>query len=620
MSFFDVVVGKPLATTEERAEHIGPIAGIPVFGLDALSSAAYGPEAALTLLIPLGLAGIHYIVPISLAIICLLAIVFASYLQTIDAYPHGGGSYTVASENLGANAGLLAAAALMIDYILNSAVGISAGVGALVSAFPRLQPHTLALCLAILLILTLINARGVKDTGSAFLIPTYLFVGTLLIVIIVGAVRAFAAGGHPVPIVEPPHLPVSASMLTLWVLAKVFASGCTAMTGVEAVSNGVNAFREPTQKNAKRTLTIIIVLLMVFLAGIALLCRAYSIGATDPGAAGYQSILSQLTAAVMGRGWFYYLTIGSILAVLALSANTSYADFPRLTRAIAMQDYLPHVFKIRGRRLLYSHGIVALVGFTGLLLIVFGGVTDRLIPLFAIGAFLAFTLSQAGMVMHWKRMGGKGALRRMIINGVGAIATGITLVVVLVAKFTDGAWITAILVPALIIIMSSVKRHYDRVAREIAVDCPMRVANMVEPLVIVPLDRWSRITEKGLRFALKISDEVQAVHVDAEDCCGEVKQMWQQNVVAPLRASGKVVPELIVVNSPYRFVVAPLVEYILKVECDHPDRQIAVLVPELVVKHWWQTPLHNQRAQLLKLLLLVSGNPRVMVINIPWYL
>src|SRR6202522_2405842 len=309
MSLFDLLIGKPIATTEERAEHIGPIAGIPVFGLDALSSAAYGPEAALTLLIPLGLAGIQHIVPISFAIIGLLIIVFVSYLQTIDAYPHGGGSYSVASENLGETAGLFAAAALMIDYILNAAVGISAGVGALVSAFPRLEPHTLALCLAILLILTLINVRGVKDTGTAFLIPTYLFVGTLLLVIIVGTVRAFAAGGHPVPIVEPPHLPVSASMLSLWLLAKVFASGCTAMTGVEAVSNGVNAFREPTQKNAKRTLTIIIVLLMVFLAGIALLCRAYSIVATDPGAPGYQSILSQLTAAVMGRGWFYYLTI-----------------------------------------------------------------------------------------------------------------------------------------------------------------------------------------------------------------------------------------------------------------------------------------------------------------------
>src|SRR3984957_18469029 len=620
MSLFDFLIGRPIATTEERAEHIGPIAGIPVFGLDALSSASYGPEAALTLLIPLGLAGIQHIVPISFAIIGLLIIVFISYLQTIDAYPHGGGSFTVASENLGANAGLLAAAALMIDYILNAAVGISAGVGALVSAFPRLQPHTLALCLAILLVLTLINVRGVKDTGSVFLIPTYLFIGTLLAVIVVGAVRAVVAGGHPISIVSPPRLPVSTSMLSLWLLAKVFASGCTAMTGVEAVSNGVNAFREPTQKNAKRTLSIIILLLMVFLAGIALLCRAYSIGATDPGAAGYQSTLSQLTAAVMGRGWFYYLTIGSILAVLALSANTSYADFPRLTRAIAMQDYLPHVFKIRGRRLLYSHGIVSLVGFTGLLLIVFGGVTDRLIPLFAIGAFLAFTLSQAGMVVHWKRQGGQGALRRMLINGGRALAPGITLVVVLVAKFTEGAWITAILVPALILIMSAVKRHYDRVAREIAVDCPMRVANLVEPLVIVPLDRWSRITEKGLRFALKISDQVQAVHVDAEECCDEVKQMWQQNVVAPLRAAGNVVPELIVVTSPYRFVVTPLVEYIQKVEREHPDRQIAVLVPELVVKHWWQTPLHNQRAQLLKLLLLVSGNPRITVINIPWYL
>ena len=620
VSFFNLVVGKPLATTEERAEHIGPIAGIPVFGLDALSSAAYGPEAALTLLIPLGLTGIQHIVPISFAIIVLLAIVGFSYLQTIDAYPHGGGSYTVASENLGKNAGLFAAAALMIDYILNAAVGISAGVGALVSAFPRLQPHTLALCLAILLILTLINIRGVKDTGTAFLIPTYLFVGTLLLVIVIGAVRVFAAGGHPVPIVEPPRLPISASMFSLWLLAKVFASGCTAMTGVEAVSNGVNAFREPTQKNAKRTLTIIIVLLMVFLAGIALLCRAYSIGATDPGAAGYQSILSQLTAAVMGRGWFYYLTIGSILAVLALSANTSYADFPRLTRAIAMHDYLPHVFKVRGRRLLYSHGIVALVGFTALLLIVFRGVTDRLIPLFAVGAFLAFTLSQAGMVMHWRRQGGKGALQRMIINGVGAVATGITLVVVLVAKFTEGAWVIAILVPLLIITMSAVKHHYDRVARQIAIDCPMRVENLAEPLVIVPLDRWSRITQKGLRFALKISDQVQAVHVDAEECRDEVQQMWQHNAAAPLRESGKTVPELIFISSPYRFVIAPLVEYILKVERDHPDRQIAVLVPELVVKHWWHTPLHNQRAQLLKLLPLVRGNQRIMVINIPWYL
>src|SRR5580658_10194713 len=293
MQLFDFVVGKPLATSEERAEHIGPIAGIPVFGLDALSSAAYGPEAALTLLIPLGMMGIAHVIPISIAIVILLAIVYFSYCQTIDAYPHGGGSYTVASENLGELPGLLAAAALMIDYILNAAVGISAGVGALVSGFPSLQPHTLALCLLILTILTLVNIRGTKDTGITFLVPTYMFIGTLMITIIVGAIRAFAAHGHPLPVVTPPAMPAATAAVSLWLILKVFASGCTAMTGVEAVSNGVAAFREPTQRNAKRTLTIIIALLMFFLLGIAVLCKAYNIGATDPNGAGYQSILSQ---------------------------------------------------------------------------------------------------------------------------------------------------------------------------------------------------------------------------------------------------------------------------------------------------------------------------------------
>ena len=620
MLLFDVLIGKPLATTEERGEHIGWMDGIPVFGLDALSSAAYGPEAALTLLIPLGMAGVAHIVPISLAIIGLLGIVFFSYLQTIDAYPHGGGSYTVASENLGETAGLLAASALMIDYILNAAVGISAGVGALVSAFPSLQSHTLALCLSILLLLTLINMRGVKDTGATFLLPTYLFLGTILLVLAVGLFRTIAAHGHPLAIVAPPRLPPGTSLLSFWLLLKVFASGCTAMTGVEAVSNGVNAFRTPAQQNAKRTLTIIIILLMTFLAGIALLCRAYGIGATDPSASGYQSVLSQLISAVMGRGSFYFVAIASILAVLALSANTSYADFPRLTRAIAQQDYLPHAFKIRGRRLLYSHGIYALVGFTGFLLVVFDGVTDRLIPLFAIGAFLAFTLSQAGMVVHWKRENGPAATRRMIVNGVGAIATGITLVVVLVAKFTEGAWITAVLVPGLMILMTSVKRHYERVANEVAIQHPMNVENLVEPMVIVPLDRWTRISEKGLRFAMKLSDKVQAVHVDAEEQCDGVRRSWRENVEAPLQAAGRDVPELVLLPSPFRFVIMPLVEYVLKVERDHPDRQIAVLVPELVVRYFWQAPLHNQRAQLLKLLLLFRGNQRIIVINIPWYL
>ncbi|MGC9198577.1 MAG: APC family permease [Acidobacteriaceae bacterium] len=620
MSLFDFLVGQPLATSEERAEHIGPIAGIPIFGLDALSSAAYGPEAALTLLIPLGLAGLAHIIPITSAIILLLIILYFSYRQTIDVYPHGGGSFTVASENLGPHAGLLAAAALMIDYILNVAVGISAGVGALVSAFPSLQPHTLALCLLILFLLTVINMRGVRDTGNAFLIPTYLFIGTLLVVILVGGVRAVLAHGHPIPVIAPPRLPNATLMLTPWLLLKVFSSGCTAMTGVEAVSNGVGAFREPTQPNAKRTLTIIIVLLAIFLGGIAMLCRAYQVGATDPNGPGYQSILSQLICAVLGRGWFYYVGMGSILLVLALSANTSFADFPRLTRAIAQDNFLPHVFLIRGRRLLYSYGLYALVGFSAVLLIAFGGVTDRLIPLFAIGAFLAFTLSQAGMVMHWLRKPGPRSLHRILINGIGALATGITLLVVLVTKFADGAWITTLMIPTIIFLMIAVRRHYEGVTRAIQLDRPISLEDIQPPLFVIPIDRWSRITEKGLRFALKLNAQVQGVHIDTGEESSTLQQLWKRNVADPIAQAGLPVPTLVNLPSPYRFVLAPLVDYILQLENQFPDRQITVLVPELVVKHWWQTPLHNQRAELLKLLLLMRRNEKISVINIPWYL
>jgi amino acid transporter len=618
MRTLDLLFGRPLATSEERAEQIGSAAGIPIFGLDALSSAAYGPEAALTLLIPLGISGVHHIVPVTTAIIILLIIVYFSYRQTIEAYPHGGGSYTVATENLGKGPGLLAAAALMIDYILTAAVGISAGVGALISAVPSLHQHTLVICLGILAILTMVNVRGVRDTGIAFLVPTYLFLGTLLTVIILGGFHVLLHKGHPVPIVAPPVLPPMTATLTWWLLLKVFSSGCTAMTGVEAVSNGVMAFRDPRTKNAKTTLTIIIALLIILLAGIALLCRAYGIGATDPGSAGYQSVLSQLTAAVTGKGIFYYVTIGSILLVLSLSANTAFADFPRLTRAIAQRDYLPHVFILRGRRLLYSHGIIALVVLTGALLILFGGVTDRLIPLYAIGAFMAFTLSQAGMVVHWYKQG--NAKGRMLVNGIGATATGLTTLVVLGTKFVDGAWVTAILIPALIMIMSIVRKHYADTARETANPEPLRVDGLQPPRVIIPMDKWNRISERGLRFALAMSPEVEAVHVECGDDADSICRVWEDLVLPPIRASGLPEPRLTTIKSPYRFFVQPFVDHVLAEQIKSNGRQIAVLVPELVVKRWYENLLHNQRANLLKLILLVKGNENIVVINIPWYL
>jgi amino acid transporter len=610
--------GRPLATSEERAEHIGPIAGIPIFGLDALSSAAYGPEAALTLLIPLGLGGVRYIVPVSAAIVVLLTIVFFSYRQTIEAYPHGGGSYTVATENLGANAGLLAAAALMIDYILTAAVGISAGVGALISAVPSLQPHTLQLCLGVLFLLTIINMRGVHDTGLAFMIPTYLFAGTLLIVIGVGAWDVVHAAGHPHPMTPLPAIPTASAAIGWWLMLKVFSSGCTAMTGVEAVSNGVMAFRDPTRKNAKITLTIIIVLLAILLLGIAWLCRFYGVAATSPDGPGYESVLSMLTRAVMGHGWFYYLTIGSVLLVLALSANTAFADFPRLTRAIAINNYLPHVFLLRGRRLLYSWGIYVLVALTAVLLVVFRGVTDRLIPLYAIGAFLAFTLSQAGMVMHWKRKG--RAPFKIFVNGLGALATGITAIVVLVAKFVEGAWITALLVALMIVLMRAVHRHYKRVARETALNRPIVPAEVTEPIVIVPVDRWSRITEKALSFALSMSNDIRCLHVQTSEETDDICTDWEKNVAAPLRAAGKCVPKLETLQSPYRYVLQPMVDYILEVERASKFHKVCVLVPELVVLHWWENLLHNRRADMLKVILLLRGNRRIVVINIPWYL
>jgi hypothetical protein len=320
----------------------------------------------------------------------------------------------------------------------------------------------------------------------------------------------------------------------------------------------------------------------------------------------------------MGHGWFYYLTIASVLLVLALSANTAFADFPRLTRAIALDNYMPHVFLIRGRRLLYSWGIYVLVGLTALLLILFGGVTDRLIPLYAIGAFMAFTLSQAGMVVHWKRQGGPRT--RILVNGLGAVATGITTLVVLVAKFAEGAWITALLVVVMILFMRAVNRHYVRVNREIDLDRPFIPAEVSEPIVVVPIDRWSRISEKALSFALSMSCDIHCVHVQTSDDPDPFCDDWEKDIVAPLQAAGRCIPKLVTLKSPYRYVLYPIVDYVLKVERERENCKVCVLVPELVVHHWWEGLLHNRRSDLLKVILLLRGNRRIVVINIPWYL
>lgn len=614
------IFGRRLASHEEEVQRVGPLAGIPILGLDALSSSAYGPEAALTLLLPLGALGLLYILPITGVIVCLLLIVYFSYRQTIAAYPSGGGSYTVAKENLGTAAGLLAAAALMLDYMLNVAVGISAGVGALVSALPFFQPYILPLCLAILALLAFINLRGVREAGLAFMVPTYLFVACLLAVLALGVARALASGGHPAPVDAPPALPAATSAVSLWLLLHAFASGCTAMTGVEAVSNGMSAFRKPAVVNAQRTLTAIIAILIVLLAGIAFLARAYGIGATPTGGRGYESVLSQLIGAVVGRGVFYYVTIGAVLTVLSLSANTSFAGFPRLCQVVAQDDFLPHAFSTRGRRLVFSLGIYVLTGFAAALLIIFGGITDRLIPLFAVGAFLAFTLSQAGMVAHWRRVRELHTWRNMLVNGVGAAATAITLAVILAAKFAEGAWITLLLIPGMLILFYAVYRHYSGVTRELAQYSPLDLRGLRRPVVVVPLKGWDRVAHKSLRFALKLSDEVYAVQIRTSENMDDLEALWPEMVEDPVRVLGLAAPQLTVIQSPYRLLVEPLLDYVMQVKDEHPDRQIAVIIPDLVERHWYHYFLHKQEGELLKALLVLRGDERIVIIGIPWYL
>jgi amino acid transporter len=630
MSLREVLLGRPLRSEEQETQKIGPARGIPVLGLDALASAAYGPEAALAILIALGAGATRYIQPISLVIVVVLALVYISYRQTIAAYPNGGGSYTVASENLGRYPGLLAASALSLDYLLNVAVAVSAGVGAVVSAVPVLLPYTLWICLGVLLLLTLANLRGVREAGLLFMLPTYLFLLCLGATIALGVVRTVLAHGHPVPVVRPPAVPPAAEAVGLWLLLRAFASGCTAMTGVEAVSNGVPLFREPTVKEAQRTLSAIIGALAVLLIGIAYLASAYGITATIAGRPGYESVLSQLVAAVAGRGVFYYVAIASTFAVLALSANTSFADFPRLCRVLALDEFLPPEFAHPGRRLVYSAGVVTLALLAGMLLIVFDGITNALIPLFAVGAFLSFTLSQCGMVAHWRRVlrgapaeerGVRAhAVRSIAINAAGATATGATLVVILASKFLAGAWITVLAIAGVFLLLRRIRGNAERLERETEVWGAVHFEPLAPPIAVVPIRRLDRAAQKALELALSISPTVQAVQVHAQEADMEdLRRRWRDAVEEPARAAGFTPPELVLLESPYRDIYGPLLKHVQALTHEAPERYVAIVVPELVERRWYHFVLHGYRALQLKWLLLLHGGPRVIELSAPWY-
>jgi amino acid transporter len=626
MSLLNLLLGRRLANAESSGEKISEVEGVPAMGLDALSSAAYGPEAALTILLPLGVAGLTQVVPITIAILVLLFILFFSYWQTIEAYPTNGGSYTVASDNLGPHAGLLAGAALMVDYTLNVAVGISAGIAALTSAIPALQPWTLPLCLVVLCLITLLNLRGTQEAGLAFAAPTYVFAVTWVGLLVFGLVKTLA--GHAAPVVQPPKIPAATQAVGLWLVLRAFASGCTAMTGVEAVSNGVSAFRAPSVKHAHRTLAGIVVLLAFLLLVIALLARFYSIGAMDQTKPGYQSVLSQLAAALAGRSVIYDVAIGSVLIVLCLSANTSFVDFPRLCRLLARDRYLPHSFAMPGRRLVYSIGILFLAGAAGALLVAFDGITDRLIPLFAVGAFLSFTLSQAGMAMHWTRAQRQAGSARVqlkrFVNGLGAVATGTALAIIIVAKFVEGAWITILVIPLLFGLMRTIHQRYASVRRQLSYGPLRYLAHHNPPAVMLPMESWNAVAAKALHFAMSLSANVLAVHLSAlegpegDENEAELRSDWERNVVAPAQQAGIPVPQMMVLRSEYREFLAPLQQVVQDLEKRFPDRAIAVLIPEIVKVKWWDYLLFTYRARQLQAALMREAGERVVVIDVPW--
>ena len=632
MSLITILLGRRLANREAEGRKIGALEGLPAMGLDGLGSASYGPEAMLTVLAVGGAASLGVVQPITWIILVLLAILFASYWQTIEAYPNNGGSYIVARENLGERAGLLAAAALMVDYMLNVAVGISAGVGALTSAAPSLHAYTLPLCLGILVALTLVNLRGTKESGVALAVPTYLFIATLAGILGAGIWQAGfwqAGGGHPHAVTPIPEAARASAPITLWLVMRAFAAGCTAMTGVEAVSNGVGAFREPTVKYAHRTLAAIVVVLGLLLAGIAYLAHGYGIMAMDESKPGYQSVISQLVGAVAGRGAIYYVTIASVLAVLSLSANTSFVGFPRLCRGVAADEYLPKAFAIPGRRLVYTIGVLFLAAGAGALLTAFGGITDRLIPLFAVGAFLSFSLSQAGMAVHWHRKGhGRADRGRLGINALGALATTVALAVILVAKFAEGAWLTLVVIPLTLGLLLAIRRYYVGLERQVLAGSrrSMDLSDHAPPSVLIPLERWDRMAHRAVHMAARLSPDVVALHLtdlegpDAQEHEEKLRSEWSEFVEQPAGDAGLAKPTLVIEGSPYRSVLAPLLREMDTLRHRCPRRPVMVILSELVGGNWWEAALHTGRTQRLRAEILRHGGVDVSVLVVPWQL
>jgi amino acid transporter len=571
-------------------ERLSNLGGLAVLASDPLSSVAYATEELLLVLVLAGMGAIGWSVPLSLAIVGLLAILTISYRQTIRAYPQGGGAYNVARENLGTEAGLIAASGLLIDYVLTAAVSVAAAVAALTSAFPALAPDRVAIAVSVLIFLMVINLRGVKTTGRIFTVPTLMFVAIMLALILTGIVR-FVLLDQPVPAGVPrPPLDDAVAAVTLFLLLRAFAAGCAALTGVEAIANSVRVFRPPETRNAARTMLWMAIMMGTLFVGITYLGHQLDIvPAAD------ETVVSQIARVVFLNTPLYYGVQIATLLILVFAANTAYSGFPRVASVLGQDGFLPHQLSDTGRRLVFSNGIIGLTVLSSVLVVVVQARVHDLIPLYAVGVFLSFTLSQAGMVRHWYRLRGSNWLRSAFVNGVGASVTGTALLIIAITKFTHGAWLIMLLVPGTLFVFNRIHRHYALVAEQLSLEGYAPPIAPLKHTVVIPVSGVHRATLEAVAYAKALSSDVRAVYVASDDAqAEELRLKWQRHLPdVPLE----------IIQSPYRLVVAPFLKHLDQIRSDE-NQLVTVVIPEFVPFHWWQMFLHNQSAWMFRIALL----------------
>lgn len=598
------LVGNPLKTAQAAHERLSKRLALAVFSSDALSSVAYATEEILLVLVPASLAFAHFSIPISLMIVLLLAILTLSYSQIIFEYPGGGGAYIVSKSNLGEWPGLTAAASLMIDYVLTVAVSVAAGIAALTSAIPPLFPHRTTLGVFAILIVLLVNLRGVRESGKVFAVPTYMFIGTLLLMLLAGAFQFMSGGMSPV---TPQSLttPVAVESVSLFLLLRAFSSGCTALTGVEVISNGVSAFRPPEPKNAAITMATMAVVLGTLFMGISTL--AYHLGVVPKED---ETVISQVARATFGEGPLYYLVQATTMMILILAANSAFAGFPRLASLLARDSFMPRQMAMMGDRLVFSNGIIILGAFSGFLIVLFESDTHALIPLYAVGVFLSFTLSQAGMVRQWLVKRGPHWRKKLVINGIGAVTTAIATTIIASTKFMHGAWIVIVLIPLFIMMFRGIRSHYKAVAEQVALSRGHRPPMPRRNIVLIPIGGVNRAVIRAVDYARSRPGEIRAVLVDLDsEDTAKVEIQWAQWGCGV---------NLVVLPSPYRSILGSLLDYIEEILEKEPESWVTVVIPEILPARWWQNILHNQRALMLKAALLFKD--RVILTDVPFHL